>query len=1458
MSYATEMPPARQYYHSTYLPYQSQHAAGLSSTQRPYSGPSSAPDPATFDFPSGTTKYDCPWCDKTYAGPNGRSVWRRHAQEKHNLPCNSRRSRWDDHPDRPRNAEDKKDRNLACKRQWAKDNRIKKRLLKQLNTTSPSNPNRNKIEAELVEWVRKQRSQSVEKENIEQQIVKLSSESTPVFAPMDANSTTSTSYDYMSDLSGWSGVSQESSLPGLDAFERSVSEIPSTYSGTQDDEGVSPLLHYASTATSGTPYSPVSPPPSASHDDAIYSDEEAEEMMRFVERYSSVEAGGDDAVEEEASSDPKASVPPSRQHERPGAPSLDDPVSIDSGIEVTAFGSSDSAHLSMMVSYATADHHIVRQAIWKREQEEAEDEFKVEESLFTPATEFDGDDYGFDEGNAATGNPSSPVRTTSSVFDARFRSGYRPSSDSTGTPRLATFSKMAESPFHLKPVETTPDKRRLAWELGLGAESSPGSGFYRAQVKSAVAAVKFLEGPNYDIHLGQLMVGSAAAVRHLRTGLSIAVPVSRAVIKPGPSQRRSACMVTVATTVRNISAIKVLRTHATKVRVASTTASLARRPKTKRQSQAQGKEAEGERNAWKEAEVDEGPLPEKGQAVDCHLDRHSTTSERGHYVPDMWQQPTSSEQAAQDYNSNMNEDLEATYTKPIGPPPLWLHQLSENMRRQLRFVDQPSAARLRTDYSTASLESDIRNMLLQQPRAPGAIKRLQALWSVLWGSGRIREHTLAYLFGQLLARQGFYDDLRTVLQETTKNDLPFPATHFEEILKPLIQASAWQPLLEFIELAQSRSKTTARLLKMKTMALIGLGDYKCLDGMLSEFDKWGAKADREVYERLISAWMGIPNFQKVEQCISLMESAGYAVTADAWKALISGYVPNNDITVEERALAILRGLSNVGARALLHKVLTKCLMDRDSSGANFVLNLFEPSPIPERHQAFLAQGIPAILNDVTLVPTAMTFTILLRLLPNLSGFGDVPKLWRHMKTLGITPAPATIAALMQAHIEVGNLPAAGRIAYDTCRAKLTSDLRQAWMRFFDWSLEPPSIGFRQYAPSVQVFETLLGALLTSTGLRGVLLIISSMQATNVQPTSKSVQMITKFVRQHMDLNVAELSKLVTELATKTNQRAPTLQHLNQLLLATVQSNEQRHQKIGWRAFNSRFTNPRHAPDGVQLDPSITTTAGLAVSDLTGGAEFESIVDSLEARGQTPDAFTYNVRLRYEAVTRGDMAAAKRVLTEMTNRGIQPNAHHWLDLMRGFIRNGDMASAEAIITSMRFLKLDVDVRTYTNLIHGYAGLKQPHESMRVFQIMLEQGIRPDWGAVDALTGAYYGARQLENARRILLEYWSYVAPFPSELVDSPLSLLINNFRAMEDKAASQHVFSWDGGPVTDRRLHGRQKHSQSSDISEALTRTWQTVFRHGGSLSSLENDTDSTEEEGKGAASGWEADITGSA
>lgn len=70
--------------------------------------------------------FQCPYCEKRYTGKHARSIWRRHLQDKHNIPLSQqpRRTRWDGDLNRPKNAEERRQRMLESKRRWARKKRL--------------------------------------------------------------------------------------------------------------------------------------------------------------------------------------------------------------------------------------------------------------------------------------------------------------------------------------------------------------------------------------------------------------------------------------------------------------------------------------------------------------------------------------------------------------------------------------------------------------------------------------------------------------------------------------------------------------------------------------------------------------------------------------------------------------------------------------------------------------------------------------------------------------------------------------------------------------------------------------------------------------------------------------------------------------------------------------------------------------------------------------------------------------------------------------------------------------------------------------------------------------------------------------------------------------------------------------------------------------------------------------
>ncbi|KAJ1029979.1 hypothetical protein NDA16_000892 [Ustilago loliicola] len=87
--------------------------------------------------------FPCTYCDKVYTGKHARSIWRRHLQDKHNIPLSAqpRRTRWDGDVNRPKNAEERRARMLESKRRWARKKRLQEKQAAQAGKSGSNTPN---------------------------------------------------------------------------------------------------------------------------------------------------------------------------------------------------------------------------------------------------------------------------------------------------------------------------------------------------------------------------------------------------------------------------------------------------------------------------------------------------------------------------------------------------------------------------------------------------------------------------------------------------------------------------------------------------------------------------------------------------------------------------------------------------------------------------------------------------------------------------------------------------------------------------------------------------------------------------------------------------------------------------------------------------------------------------------------------------------------------------------------------------------------------------------------------------------------------------------------------------------------------------------------------------------------------------------------------------------------------
>jgi pentatricopeptide repeat protein len=224
--------------------------------------------------------------------------------------------------------------------------------------------------------------------------------------------------------------------------------------------------------------------------------------------------------------------------------------------------------------------------------------------------------------------------------------------------------------------------------------------------------------------------------------------------------------------------------------------------------------------------------------------------------------------------------------------------------------------------------------------------------------------------------------------------------------------------------------------------------------------------------------------------------------------------------------------------------------------------------------------------------------------------------------------------------------------------------------------------------------------------------------------------------------------------------------------------------------------------GKSFDP----TAGIHLDITHQNACIRPVIQSLADRGVLADHRMFALRIRYEAVIKGDMRAAKSIFQLMLDRGLHPNEHHYAALMEGYAATGELAAAEAVMNAAERGGIRSNCIMHTILIVGYARHKTPQRAMRVLRRMIATGVRPDVPAVDAIAGVFFAAGDYRLARQILLSLWPSVAPLPPNSEWASLKMLVFHLRNVYD------------GQISSKKLSQRERRELIHKL-KALSRPW---------------------------------------
>jgi len=385
-----------------------------------------------------------------------------------------------------------------------------------------------------------------------------------------------------------------------------------------------------------------------------------------------------------------------------------------------------------------------------------------------------------------------------------------------------------------------------------------------------------------------------------------------------------------------------------------------------------------------------------------------------------------------------------------------------------------------------------------------------------------------------------------------------------------------------------------------------------------------------------------------------------------------------------------------------------------------------------------------------------------------------------MEHSDVTPDGHFIAALIRLYFAIGKPSAAINVVSAVCAG--VEGFRNGFRNIphaFESQEELP-LPHVLPKPTVEIFNALAAGLLHLCGVDGLRSCLRLMELCQVNPDHHTQALLVS----HLDAEGLDMARVSKELPLNDL----SLPRLTQSLAFSLRRYFRNVKRSGWNntpgqhsLFPTRSPS-RPAPTstvGKSFDPD----AGIHLAITPQNACIRPIIQTLGNRGVLADHRVFALRIRYEAVIKGDMRAAKSIFQVMLDRGLHPNEYHYAALMEGYTVTGELSAAEAIMNAAERGGIRPNCVMHTILIVGYARQKNPRRAMHILRHMMSTGIRPDVPAVDAITSVFFAAGAYRLARRTLLMLWPSVAPLPPNFQRASLKMLVFHLRNVHNVQAS---------------------------------------------------------------------------
>ena len=624
---------------------------------------------------------------------------------------------------------------------------------------------------------------------------------------------------------------------------------------------------------------------------------------------------------------------------------------------------------------------------------------------------------------------------------------------------------------------------------------------------------------------------------------------------------------------------------------------------------------------------------------------------------------------------------------------------------------------------------------------------------------------------------------------------------YEAVAWRLAEAREWKLILVLARLQKRQSgRQTARLLDWCIRALVETSRFARLDRALEWFEEEGLLPSRRTYHLLLSGHLRNRNIVKATDVIQRMLKAGFGIDARTHATVISAYrTLGPDVLVQTSALNALKGADGNTSTRILNALLQSSIDTNDPENISSLIRHFDFGTFDVSQLSFgvrpLRREEDTTFSDLIrssswshtshpLLPDIATYTILLHYMASQGDLVSAHGLLRQIEHSGVTPDGHFISALIRLYFVIDRPSAAVNVVSAVCEG-FRSGFRNTPLAFEPQEEFPlPHVLPK---PTVEIFNALAAGLLHLCGINGLRACLRLMQLCQVNPDRHTQALLESYLINAKGFTMTEVTLVSKELSLNDL----SLTRLSRSLTSSLRRHFRSVKRSGWNntprkpsLFLTR--SPSHPAPTTSVGKSFDPAAGIHLVITRQNACIRPTIQSSAERGVLADHRIFALRIRYEAVIKGDMRAAKSILQLMLDRGLHPNEYHYAALMEGYAATGELAAAEAVMNAAERGGIRPNCVMYTILIVGYARQKNPQRAMRVVRHMVATGIRPDFPTVDAIASVFFAAGAYRLARQTLLRFWPSVAPLPPNFKLVSLEMLVFHLRNVYDSQISSKL------------------------------------------------------------------------